>query len=252
LTTHLIKVHGYTEKSATALLKTDRYQQLKNVPKTNLEPSESESELELFTEDYTEEEIESSQSTHSNPDTALILLDCETTGNAEARIVEIFCYDIISHAVFHYYVNPETTVHPTYGTAVHGYTIEFLQSHRIWKEVGLQWLDWLSSQINKKKTILVSHGSYDHTILMKECTRTQLLIPSTYKWIDSGMIIKQLLNTQKWALTDVAKQFVIDTSNAHSAAGDVFILWSVLQKLYERYVHTQPNIYSWLSNYALS
>jgi DNA polymerase III epsilon subunit-like protein len=253
LITHLIKVHGYIEQSAIELLKTKYQEQIfEDIQSDDIREDETVEQDQLFIDDYIEEEISSSQPIlKSPPETAILLLDCETTGESEPRIVEIFCYDIVSHSIFHYFVNPETSIHPVYGTGVHGYTLEFLKPHGIWKDVGSHWLQWLKSEINKKNTILISHGSYDPTTILKECSRVDLDIPPDYLWLDSGFIVREVLETRKWKLTDIAEQFGINVSQAHSAAGDVFILWAVLQKLYERYIYNEESIYHWLNNYAV-
>src|SRR5690348_196610 len=121
-----MRVHGYTEELAKEILKRNECEPSieKDIHSNTIEDETSEYS-QLFIDDYIEEEIDTSQSISvSFPEVAILLLDCETTGNPDPRVVELFCYDIISHATFHHFVNPETSIHPIYGTGVHGYTIE--------------------------------------------------------------------------------------------------------------------------------
>jgi hypothetical protein len=81
---HLIKVHGYSKKSAKELLSESQYQE--QTP--TLVENETLEQTELFTGEFTEEEINCSQSiSKSLPETIILLLDCETTGNPEPKIM---------------------------------------------------------------------------------------------------------------------------------------------------------------------
>ena len=91
-----------------------------------------------------------------------IVLDTETTGisiKEGHRIVEIGCIElenlIPTKNKFHCYLNPERTVSEK-ALEVHGYTDEFLSTHKKFSEIGEEFLEFI-----KDKRLIIHNAEFD-------------------------------------------------------------------------------------------
>jgi len=91
-----------------------------------------------------------------------IVLDTETTGisiKEGHRIVEIGCIElenlIPTKNKFHCYLNPERKVSEK-ALEVHGYTDDFLSTHKKFKEIGEEFLEFI-----KDKRLIIHNAEFD-------------------------------------------------------------------------------------------
>ena len=85
-----------------------------------------------------------------------IVLDTETTGfeyDKGHRMVEIGCVEIENMLptgnVYHQYINPERDM-PIEAFNVHGLSEEFLKDYPVFKKIGQEFLDFITSSITLK------------------------------------------------------------------------------------------------------
>jgi DNA polymerase III epsilon subunit-like protein len=111
---------------------------------------------------------------------------------------------------------------------IHGLRDEDVAMQPTWREVGQNFLSWMSS-FGGKELVLVSHGATDYNWLKAEYERNEMEIPSTWKFMDSCQLMRHLLNTQKVGLENLAKRFQVIRKESHRAIADIWYTWKFVQ-----------------------
>ena len=165
-----------------------------------------------------------------------VVLDTETTGllvKDGHRIVEIGCIElenlIPTKNKFHCYLNPERKVSEK-ALEVHGYTDEFLSLKKKFKEVVLEFLDF----INGKRLIIhnaefdLSHLNNELKIIGKETLKNEI--------VDTLQLARDKYPGSPLSLDALCKRYKIDNSKRvqHTALIDCDLLSKVYINLIDQ------------------
>tara|TARA_B100001063_G_C16740532_1_gene544537 strand:+ start:977 stop:1642 length:666 start_codon:yes stop_codon:yes gene_type:complete len=165
-----------------------------------------------------------------------IILDTETTGLSVKdghRIVEIGCIEldnlIPTQNSFHCYLNPERKVSEK-ALEVHGYTDEFLQNKKKFKDVALDFLNFI-----KDKRLVIHNAEFDLAhlnnelkILGKDIIKNEI--------IDTLVLAKNKFPGSSVSLDALCKRYRVDNSkrDKHTALIDCDLLSRVYINLIDQ------------------
>ena len=165
-----------------------------------------------------------------------IILDTETTGLSVKdghRIVEIGCIEldnlIPTQNSFHCYLNPERKVSEK-ALEVHGYTDEFLQNKKKFKDVVLNFLNFI-----KDKRLVIHNAEFDLAhlnnelkILGKDIIKNEI--------IDTLVLAKNKFPGSSVSLDALCKRYRVDNSkrDKHTALIDCDLLSRVYINLIDQ------------------
>ena len=165
-----------------------------------------------------------------------IVLDTETTGisiKEGHRIVEIGCIElenlIPTKNKFHCYLNPERKVSEK-ALEVHGYTDEFLSTHKKFNEIGEEFLEFI-----KNKRLIIHNAEFDLGHLNNE-----LAIIGKRKLeneiIDTLVLARDKFPGSPVSLDALCKRYRIDNSKRtqHTALIDCDLLAKVYINLLDQ------------------
>jgi len=165
-----------------------------------------------------------------------IVLDTETTGisiKEGHRIVEIGCIElenlIPTKNKFHCYLNPERKVSEK-ALEVHGYTNEFLSTHKKFNEIGEEFLEFI-----KDKRLIIHNAEFDLSHLNNE-----LAIIGKRKLeneiIDTLILARDKFPGSPVSLDALCKRYRIDNSKRaqHTALIDCDLLAKVYINLIDQ------------------
>ena len=165
-----------------------------------------------------------------------IILDTETTGLSVKeghKIVEIGCIEldnlIPTKKNFHCYLNPERKVSEK-ALEVHGYTDEFLQTKKKFKEIVEDFLDFI-----KDKRLIIHNAEFDLTHLNNEL---KILGKNPIKndIVDTLTLAKNKFPGSSVSLDALCKRYRIDNSKRekHTALIDCDLLSKVYINLIDQ------------------
>ena len=165
-----------------------------------------------------------------------IVLDTETTGlevKDGHRIVEIGCIELENQIPtsnkFHYYLNPERKVSEK-ALEVHGYTDEFLSTHKKFNEIGEEFLEFI-----KDKRLIIHNAEFDLAHLNNE-----LAIIGKRKLeneiIDTLILARDKFPGSPVSLDALCKRYRVDNSRRtqHTALIDCDLLAKVYINLIDQ------------------
>ena len=165
-----------------------------------------------------------------------IVLDTETTGisiKEGHRIVEIGCIElenlIPTKNKFHCYLNPERKVSEK-ALEVHGYTDEFLSTHKKFNEIGEEFLEFI-----KDKRLIIHNAEFDLSHLNNE-----LAIIGKRKLeneiIDTLVLARDKFPGSPVSLDALCKRYRVDNSRRtqHTALIDCDLLAKVYINLIDQ------------------
>ncbi len=165
-----------------------------------------------------------------------IILDTETTGLSVKeghKIVEIGCIEldnlVPTKKNFHCYLNPERKVSEK-ALEVHGYTDEFLQTKKKFKEIVEDFLDFI-----KDKRLIIHNAEFDLTHLNNEL---KILGKNPIKndIVDTLTLAKNKFPGSSVSLDALCKRYRIDNSKRekHTALIDCDLLSKVYINLIDQ------------------
>ena len=165
-----------------------------------------------------------------------VVLDTETTGISVKdghRIVEIGCIEldnlIPTKNKFHCYLNPERKVSEK-ALEVHGYTDEFLATHKKFLDVVEQFLEFI-----KDKRLIIHNADFDLSHLNNELAilgKKKL----TNKIIDTLILAREKFPGSPVSLDALCKRYRVDNSRRtqHTALVDCDLLAKVYINLIDQ------------------
>ena len=156
-----------------------------------------------------------------------VILDTETTGLSVRdghRIVEIGCIElenlIPTKNRFHCYLNPERKVSEK-ALEVHGYTDEFLSTHKKFGEIVDEFLGFIENKLNQKSDIIVFVQSKKSEIIKRLKKRDnfnlnlynqfkKMQLPLSYKKKKANHIVKNNFNNKlvKISVKKILKEII--------------------------------------------
>jgi DNA polymerase III subunit epsilon len=164
-----------------------------------------------------------------------IVLDTETTGlspKSGHRIVEIGCLELINHIPtgksFHTYINPERDMPPE-AFRVHGLSEEFLSTHRVFKSVVGEFMDFLEDS-----PLVIHNAEFDMRFLDAELEWTNTsILTGTRSVVDTIVMARRKFPGAPANLDALCKRFQIDTTKRtkHGAIVDCELLAEVYIEL---------------------
>ena len=159
-----------------------------------------------------------------------IVLDTETTGlsiEEGHRIVEIACIEIENYIPttkkFHFYLNPERKVSKQ-AFEVHGYTDEFLNNKKKFKEVADEFLEFI-----KNKKLIIHNADFDLSHLNNELNKIGKDKIDKKNVIDTLELARDKFPGAGISLDALCKRYRIDNSRRekHTALVDCDLLSKV-------------------------
>jgi len=165
-----------------------------------------------------------------------IVLDTETTGisiKEGHRIVEIGCIElenlIPTKNKFHCYLNPERKVSEK-ALEVHGYTDEFLSTHKKFNEIGEEFLEFI-----KNKRLIIHNAEFDLGHLNNELSIVGKKKLSN-EIIDTLVLARDKFPGSPVSLDALCKRYRIDNSKRtqHTALVDCDLLAKVYINLIDQ------------------
>lgn len=161
-----------------------------------------------------------------------IFLDTETTGldpNLGHRIIEIAAIEINNRQQtsnrFHTYVNPLREIDLA-AQEVHGITLDFLQDKPLFKDIALDFLDFI-----KGGEVIIHNAPFDVGFLDMELGKANLKIFEDYpiRIIDSLKMARDIRPGQRNNLNALCKFYQVDNSerSLHGALLDAELLGEV-------------------------
>ena len=166
-----------------------------------------------------------------------IVLDTETTGLSVAnghRIVEIGCIELQNQIPtsnrFHCYLNPQRKVSEE-AQKVHGYTDQFLSDKKIFKDVAVEFLNFI-----KDKKIIIHNAEFDLSHINNELKLIGKKAISKNNIIDTLDIARDKFPGSQISLDALCKRFRIDNSKRklHTALIDCELLAKVYVNLIDQ------------------
>ena len=146
-----------------------------------------------------------------------LVLDIETTGilvSEGDRLIEVGVIDITADSIsdnnFHDYYNPEIPI-TSEAYDVHGYTTEFLKGMPVFKEFGLDLLEFVSGH-----RLIMHNAFFDIGFINKEIEYAfpnEKLLHERCEIIDSLSIARALYPNGRCSIRSLKEKFNIDTSN---------------------------------------
>ena len=175
-----------------------------------------------------------------------IVLDTETTGisiREGHRIVEIGCIElkdlIPTKNQFHCYLNPERKVSEK-AFAVHGYSDEFLLDKKKFKEIGEEFLNFVSGKrlIIHNAEFDISHLNNELSLIGKEKLSNEI--------IDTLILAREKYPGSQASLDALCKRYNIDNSKRtyHNALIDC----ELLAKVYINLTDQKEPLFNFLEN----
>tara|TARA_B100000767_G_C19733947_1_gene523018 strand:- start:872 stop:1528 length:657 start_codon:yes stop_codon:yes gene_type:complete len=161
-----------------------------------------------------------------------IFLDTETTGldpNLGHRIIEIAAIEINNRQQtsnrFHTYVNPLREIDQA-AQEVHGITLDFLQDKPLFKDIALDFLDFI-----KGGEVIIHNAPFDVGFLDMELGKANLKNFENYpiRIIDSLVMARDIRPGQRNNLNALCKFYQVDNSerSLHGALLDAELLGEV-------------------------
>ena len=161
-----------------------------------------------------------------------IFLDTETTGldpNQGHRIIEIAAIEMNNRQLtknhYHTYLNPERDIDSA-AQEVHGITSEFLQDKPLFKDIALEFLDFI-----KDSEIIIHNAPFDVGFLDMELGRISFEKIEKYSVsiFDSLTLAKEIRPGQRNNLDALCKAYGIDNTSRtlHGALLDAQLLGDV-------------------------
>ena len=166
-----------------------------------------------------------------------IVLDTETTGlsiEEGHRIVEIACIEIENYIPttkkFHFYLNPERKVSKQ-AFEVHGYTDEFLNNKKKFKEVADEFLEFI-----KNKKLIIHNADFDLSHLNNELNKIGKDKIDKKNVIDTLELARDKFPGAGISLDALCKRYRIDNSKRikHTALIDCELLYKVYINLIDQ------------------
>ena len=166
-----------------------------------------------------------------------IVLDTETTGlsiEEGHRIVEIACIEIENYIPttkkFHCYLNPERKVSKQ-AFEVHGYTDEFLNNKKKFKEVADEFLDFI-----KDKKLIIHNAKFDLAHLNNELSLINRKNINEENIVDTLDLARDKFPGAGISLDALCKRYRIDNSKRikHTALVDCELLYKVYINLIDQ------------------
>ena len=166
-----------------------------------------------------------------------IVLDTETTGlsiEEGHRIVEIACIEIENYIPttkkFHFYLNPERKVSKQ-AFEVHGYTDEFLNNKKKFKEVADEFLEFI-----KNKKLIIHNADFDLSHLNNELNKIGKDKIDKKNVIDTLELARDKFPGAGISLDALCKRYRIDNSKRikHTALVDCELLYKVYINLIDQ------------------
>tara|TARA_B100001996_G_C18654057_1_gene590533 strand:+ start:765 stop:1433 length:669 start_codon:yes stop_codon:yes gene_type:complete len=166
-----------------------------------------------------------------------IVLDTETTGlsiKEGHRIVEIACIEIDNYIPttkkFHCYLNPERKVSKQ-AFEVHGYTDEFLNNKKKFKEVADEFIEFI-----KNKKLIIHNADFDLSHLNNELNKIGKDKIDKKNVIDTLELARDKFPGAGISLDALCKRYRIDNSKRikHTALVDCELLYKVYINLIDQ------------------
>ena len=166
-----------------------------------------------------------------------IVLDTETTGlsiEEGHRIVEIACIEIENYIPttkkFHCYLNPERKVSKQ-AFEVHGYTDEFLNNKKKFKEVANEFIEFI-----KDKKLIIHNADFDLSHLNSELNKIGKDKIDKKNVIDTLELARDKFPGAGISLDALCKRYRIDNSKRikHTALVDCELLYKVYINLIDQ------------------
>ncbi len=166
-----------------------------------------------------------------------IVLDTETTGlsiKEGHRIVEIACIEIDNYIPttkkFHCYLNPERKVSKQ-AFEVHGYTDEFLNNKKKFKEVSDEFIEFI-----KNKKLIIHNADFDLSHLNNELNKIGKDKIDKKNVIDTLELARDKFPGAGISLDALCKRYKIDNSKRikHTALVDCELLYKVYINLIDQ------------------
>jgi len=166
-----------------------------------------------------------------------IVLDTETTGlsiKEGHRIVEIACIEIDNYIPttkkFHCYLNPERKVSKQ-AFEVHGYTDEFLNNKKKFKEVADEFIEFI-----KNKKLIIHNADFDLSHLNNELNKIGKDKIDKKNVIDTLELARDKFPGAGISLDALCKRYRIDNSKRikHTALMDCELLYKVYINLIDQ------------------
>ena len=163
-----------------------------------------------------------------------VVLDTETTGlNPQAgdRLVEIGCVELDNHVrtgrIYHQYINPERDI-PSEAYAVHGLSAAFLATHPAFKEVVIEFLDFIG-----KSNLVIHNASFDLGFINSELVRLKMDPLDKTRATDTVQIARTKFPGAQASLDALCRRFEISLSARanHGALLDAELLADVYLEL---------------------
>tara|TARA_B100000674_G_scaffold459844_1_gene437369 strand:- start:154 stop:816 length:663 start_codon:yes stop_codon:yes gene_type:complete len=175
-----------------------------------------------------------------------IVLDTETTGisiREGHRIVEIGCIElddlIPTKNQFHCYLNPERKVSEK-AFAVHGYSDDFLLDKKKFKEIGEEFLNFVSGKrlIIHNAEFDISHLNNELSLIGKEKLSNEI--------VDTLILAREKYPGSQASLDALCKRYNIDNSKRthHTALIDC----ELLAKVYINLIDQKEPLFNFLEN----
>ena len=166
-----------------------------------------------------------------------IILDTETTGLSVRdghRIVEIGCIElenlIPTKNTFHCYLNPERKVSEK-ALEVHGYTDEFLSTHKKFKEIVDEFLDFIEN-----KRLVIHNAEFDLSHLNNELALLGKEKLKSANAVDTLALARDKFPGSPISLDALCKRYRVDNSQRtqHTALIDCDLLAKVYINLLDQ------------------
>ena len=166
-----------------------------------------------------------------------VILDTETTGLSVRdghRIVEIGCIElenlIPTKNRFHCYLNPERKVSEK-ALEVHGYTDEFLSTHKKFTEIVDEFLDFIEN-----KRLVIHNAEFDLSHLNNELTLLGKKKLNSENVVDTLALARDKFTGSPISLDALCKRYRVDNSKRtqHTALIDCDLLAKVYINLLDQ------------------
>ena len=159
-----------------------------------------------------------------------IFYDTETTGLRAEKdfIVEIAAFDPVKNDHFVSFINPGVPIPPE-TSAIHHITDEMVENAPDFSVVGQQFVDFCGPD-----ALLIAHNNdrFDKLFLNAEFKRNSLVVPSTWRYLDTLMWARRYRpDLPKHGLQVLREHFEIPSNQAHRALDDVIVLHKVFECL---------------------
>jgi DNA polymerase-3 subunit epsilon len=159
-----------------------------------------------------------------------IVLDTETTGLSYVngdRVIEIGCIEVVDKKItrnsYHVYINPEIEVSEA-ATQVTGLTYGFLKQYGTFKEIFVEFLDFI-----RDDRLVIHNASFDVGFLNHELSLIGVEPISNTRVIDTLAMTREKYPGSAATLDALCRKFSIDTTerSKHGALVDARLLAEV-------------------------